>query len=97
MLFLIIRYRAARPHIIQRLAYCIVGIALLQAAVSVFLHFHWFTDLATGMIAGGLALRLTIRLDRMIPQGQTKYWWPWHGGSFWDGPDQHSAKPVPGS
>ncbi|MDA8371921.1 MAG: phosphatase PAP2 family protein [Nocardiopsaceae bacterium] len=79
VLFLIIRYQAARPHIVQRLAYCIVGIAVLQSVVSVFLHFHWVTDLLTGMVAGGFALRLTIRLDRMIPEGRTVYWWPWYG------------------
>ncbi|WP_343233444.1 phosphatase PAP2 family protein [Streptomonospora sp. PA3] len=89
VLFLIIRYRAARPHIVRRLAYCIVGIAILQSVVSVYLHFHWFTDLLTGMVAGGLALVLTIRLDRMIPEGRTAYWWPWYGRSLWrgDAPD----------
>ncbi|MBB4935341.1 undecaprenyl-diphosphatase [Lipingzhangella halophila] len=97
VLFMIIRYKAARPHVVQRLALCIVGIALLQSAVSVYLHFHWFTDLATGMIAGGLALRLTIRLDRMIPEGRTRFWWPWLGGSFWGGREQqqvHSGGPA---
>ncbi|SKA12851.1 undecaprenyl-diphosphatase [Marinactinospora thermotolerans DSM 45154] len=76
VLFLIVRYRAARPHIVHRLAYCIVMIAVLQSVVSAYLHFHWFTDLVTGMIAGGFALRLTIRLDRMIPEGRTTNWWP---------------------
>jgi undecaprenyl-diphosphatase len=90
VLFLIIRYRAARPHIIRRLAYCIVGIALLQAFVSAFLHFHWFTDLLTGMVAGGFALSLVIRLDRMIPEGRTATWWPWYGGGFWS-PDDDGA------
>ncbi len=80
VLFLIIRFGAARPHIIRRLGYCIVGIALLQATVSVYLHFHWFTDLVAGMIAGGFALRVTIRLDRMFPHGRTTEWWPWYGG-----------------
>ncbi len=79
VLFLIIRFAAARPHIIRRLAYCIVGIALLQSAVSVYLHFHWFTDLLAGMVAGGFALRVTIRLDRMFPHGRTVEWWPWYG------------------
>src|SRR5699024_4960061 len=79
VLFLIIRFGAARPHIIRRLAFCIVGIALLQSAVSIYLHFHWFSDLVTGMVAGGLALRLTVRLDRMIPHGRTVEWWPWYG------------------
>ena len=79
VLFLIIRFGAARPHIIKRLGYCIVAIALLQSTVSIYLHFHWFTDLLAGMIAGGFALRLTIRLDRMIPHGHTVQWWPWYG------------------
>jgi undecaprenyl-diphosphatase len=79
VLFLIIRFGAARPHIIRRLAFCIVGIALLQSAVSIYLHFHWFSDLVAGMVAGGLALRLTVRLDRMIPHGRTVEWWPWYG------------------
>ncbi|GAA1453117.1 MULTISPECIES: phosphatase PAP2 family protein [Nocardiopsis] len=79
VLFLIIRFGAARPHIIRRLAYCIVGIALLQSTVSIYLHFHWFTDLVAGMLAGGFALRVTIRLDRMIPHGRTVEWWPWYG------------------
>ncbi len=83
VLFLIIRYQAARPHIIRRLGFCIVGIALLQSVVSAYLHFHWFTDLATGMIAGGLSLRIVICLDAMIPGGRTTMWWPWYGGSFW--------------
>ncbi|RNL85693.1 phosphatase PAP2 family protein [Halostreptopolyspora alba] len=94
VLFMIIRYNAARPHVIQRLALCIVGIALLQSAVSVYLHFHWFTDLATGMIAGGLALRLTIRLDRMIPEGRTRFWWPWLGGNFWSASERRQARPT---
>ncbi|WP_026123703.1 phosphatase PAP2 family protein [Nocardiopsis chromatogenes] len=85
VLFLIIRYRAARPHIIRRLGFCIVGIALLQSLVSAYLHFHWFTDLVTGMIAGGLSLRIVMRLDAMIPGGRTTMWWPWYGGSFWSG------------
>ncbi|WP_017570323.1 phosphatase PAP2 family protein [Nocardiopsis halotolerans] len=79
VLFLIIRFAAARPHVIRRLGYCIVGIALLQSCVSIYLHFHWFTDLVAGMVAGGFALRVTIRLDRMIPSGRTKEWWPWYG------------------
>ncbi|ASU85963.1 phosphatase PAP2 family protein [Nocardiopsis gilva YIM 90087] len=79
VLFLLIRYRAVRPHIVRRLGYCIVGIAILQSMVSAYLHFHWFTDLVTGMIAGGFALALTIRLDRMIPEGRTTNWWPWYG------------------
>ncbi|GAB3736531.1 hypothetical protein GCM10027590_48720 [Nocardiopsis nanhaiensis] len=79
VLFLIIRFGAARPHIIRRLAYTIVAIAILQSTVSIYLHFHWFTDLVAGMIAGGFALRLTIRLDRMIPHGHTVQWWPWYG------------------
>ncbi|MFC7328011.1 phosphatase PAP2 family protein [Marinactinospora rubrisoli] len=85
VLFLIIRYRAARPHIIHRLFYAIVSIAVIQSAVSAFLHFHWFTDLVAGMIAGGLALRLMIRLDRMIPEGRTATWWPWRGRELWSG------------
>nr|WP_184293199.1 phosphatase PAP2 family protein [Nocardiopsis algeriensis] len=79
VLYLIVRFGAARPHIIRRLAYCIVAIAALQAAVSIYLHFHWFTDLLAGMIAGGFALRLTVRLDRMFPSGRTVEWWPWYG------------------
>lgn len=81
VLFLIIRFGAARPHVIRRLAYTIVVIALMQSTVSIYLHFHWFSDLVTGMFAGGLALRLTIRLDRMIPHGRTVEWWPWYGRS----------------
>ncbi|WP_242677149.1 phosphatase PAP2 family protein [Streptomonospora litoralis] len=88
VLFLIVRYRAARPHIVRRLGYCIVGIAVLQSVVSVYLHFHWFTDLLTGMVAGGLALVLTIRLDRLIPEGRTAYWWPWFGRNLWNGEDR---------
>ncbi|GAA3731403.1 hypothetical protein GCM10022205_16010 [Spinactinospora alkalitolerans] len=79
VLYMIVRYRAARPHIVRRLAYCIAAIAVLQSMVSVYLHFHWFTDLVAGMIAGALALRLTMRLDEMIPEGRTAYWWPWYG------------------
>lgn len=79
VLYLIVSFGAARPHIIRRLGYTIVGIALLQSAVSVYLHFHWFSDLVAGMIAGGFALRLTIRLDRMFPHGRTAEWWPWYG------------------
>ncbi|OLT28709.1 phosphoesterase PA-phosphatase [Nocardiopsis sp. CNR-923] len=79
VLFLIIRFAAARPHIIRRLGFCIVAIALLQSTVSVYLHFHWFTDLLAGMVAGGFALRVTIRLDRMFPHGRTAEWWPWYG------------------
>ncbi|GAB3445444.1 phosphatase PAP2 family protein [Streptomonospora sediminis] len=97
VLFLIIRYRAARPHIVRRLGYCIVGISLLQIFVSVYLHFHWFTDLLAGMAAGGLGLALTIRLDRMIPQGRTVNWWPWYGRNLWSGQDRDSddgARPA---
>ncbi|MFV2195581.1 phosphatase PAP2 family protein [Nocardiopsis sp. LOL_012] len=79
VLFLIIRFAAARRHIVRRLGYCIAGIAVLQSVVSVYLHFHWFTDLVAGMIAGGFALRVTIRLDRMFPHGRTAEWWPWYG------------------
>ncbi len=96
VLFLIIRYNAVRPHLVQRLGLCIVGLALLQVAVSTYLHFHWFTDLAGGMIAGGLALRLTIRLDRMIPEGRTSLWWPWRGGRFWSNPEQPRVSPGAG-
>ncbi|MDA0566800.1 phosphatase PAP2 family protein [Streptomonospora sp. S1-112] len=91
VLFLIVRYQAARPHIVRRLGYCIVGIAVLQAVVSVYLRFHWFTDLLTGMVAGGLVLVLTIRLDRMIPQGRTFTWWPWYGRNPWNGADRAPA------
>ena len=56
-------------RISPRLAYCIARIAFLQAVVSIYLHFHWFSDLATGMVAGAFALRLTIKLDEMIPEG----------------------------
>lgn len=82
VLFLIVRYRAVQPHIVPRLAYCIAGIAFLQAVVSIYLHFHWFSDLATGMVAGAFALRLTIKLDEMIPEGRTAQWWPFHGRSW---------------
>lgn len=94
VLFLIIRYGAARPHIIRRLVYCIVAIALLQSFVSVYLHFHWVTDLLTGMVAGGFALRLVIRLDQMIPKGRTVNWWPWYGRKLWSGEDRYAATPM---
>ncbi|GAB3477438.1 hypothetical protein GCM10027440_11850 [Nocardiopsis coralliicola] len=87
VLFLIIRYGVARPHIVRRLFATIVVIAALQFAVSAFLHFHWFTDLVTGMIAGGLSLRIVMRLDALIPAGRTTLWWPWYGGSFWSAVD----------
>ncbi|WP_344968524.1 phosphatase PAP2 family protein [Salinactinospora qingdaonensis] len=78
VLFLIYRYAAARPHIIRNLGYCVVALAALQTVVSIYLHFHWLTDLLTGMVAGGFALRLTIRLDELIPQGRTAHWWPFN-------------------
>ncbi|TQN28510.1 undecaprenyl-diphosphatase [Haloactinospora alba] len=93
VLFLIIRYSVARPHVVHRLAYCIVGIALLQGLVSSYLHFHWFTDLLVGMVAGGFALRLTIRLDRIIPHGRTVYWWPWYGRKLWSGEQRKPETP----
>ncbi|WP_285758749.1 phosphatase PAP2 family protein [Nocardiopsis ansamitocini] len=81
VLFMIVRYRAVRPHIVRRLAYCIAAIAILQSVVSAYLHFHWFTDLVTGMIAGAFALRLVMKLDEMIPAGRTANWWPFYGRS----------------
>ncbi|WP_243742535.1 phosphatase PAP2 family protein [Actinorugispora endophytica] len=79
VLFLIVRYRAVRPHIVPRFAYAIAAIAILQSLVSAYLHFHWFTDLVTGMVAGAFALRLTMKLDEMIPDGRTAAWWPFYG------------------
>lgn len=75
-LYLIVRYRAVRPHIAFRLSYAIVLIAVVQAVVSTYLQFHWATDLMTGMVAGALVLRMTILVDRMIPEGWTVGWWP---------------------
>ncbi|PSK95424.1 undecaprenyl-diphosphatase [Murinocardiopsis flavida] len=91
-LFLIIRYKAVRPHIVHRLAWTIVVIAILQSMISTYLHFHWFSDLATGMVAGGFALRLVIRLDQMIPEGYTTHWWwPWRGRRLWSGEHRAAA------
>ncbi|WP_236538694.1 phosphatase PAP2 family protein [Spiractinospora alimapuensis] len=75
-LYLIVRYQAVRPSIALRLGYIIAMIACVQAGVSAYLHFHWATDLVAGMIAGGLVLRVTVLVDRMIPDDWTVGWWP---------------------
>lgn len=85
VLFLIIRYQAVRPHIVHRLGWAIVGIAVMQTMLSTYLRFHWVTDMATGMVAGGFVLRLVIQLDAMIPSGRLTDWWPWRGRRLWSG------------
>ncbi|MDS1271423.1 phosphatase PAP2 family protein [Lipingzhangella sp. LS1_29] len=75
-LFLIVRYRAVRPQVAVRLGVAIAGIAFVQSAVSIYLQFHWFSDLVTGMLAGALVLRMAMVLDGLIPEGFTRGWWP---------------------
>lgn len=75
-LFLIVRYRAVRPEVAVRLGVAIAAIACIQTAVSIYLQFHWFSDLAAGMLAGALVLRLAMVLDGLVPEGFTRGWWP---------------------
>lgn len=80
-LYLLVRYdKVRRPVLIRRLAACVVLIAIVQTTVSVYLRFHWFTDLAVGVLCGAFVLALVIRFDRLIPSGRTSGWWPWREG-----------------
>ncbi|MDV6011104.1 phosphatase PAP2 family protein [Haloechinothrix sp. LS1_15] len=81
IVYLLMRYKLIAQPLVRKLIYGIVAIAVVQTAVSVFMQFHWFTDLVAGMIAGGLTLRLVIVLDRTVPPGRTRSWWPWREGA----------------
>ncbi|SNR66866.1 undecaprenyl-diphosphatase [Haloechinothrix alba] len=101
VLFLVTRYEPVRQHVVRRVVHLIIAMAIVQTAVSVYLQFHWFTDLVAGLIAGGLWLRIAIRTDQLIPEGRTRHWWPWREGDFVDryirpvlsGPPSNGALP----
>jgi membrane-associated phospholipid phosphatase len=75
-LYLIVRYRAVRPHIAVHLGLILAALTTVQCLVSIYLRFHWASDLLTGMVAGALVLRMVIVVDRLIPESWSVGWWP---------------------
>lgn len=67
--YLLARYGAAARRTIVLLSWGVAAITVVTIATSLYLRWHWATDLLGGVIAGGLVLRATVRTDRMVPAG----------------------------
>lgn len=67
--YLISRYTPAGSRT-ARLLWCGVAlIAVVASLTSLYLQWHWATDLIGGLVLGGFVLRATVRLDRTYPTG----------------------------
>lgn len=65
--YLVTNYERVRRRT-GRLLWCGVALITLVAALtSLYLQWHWVTDLLGGLVAGGLVLRATVTLDRTYP------------------------------
>ena len=61
--YLVARYGQATRRVITLLGWGVAVITLVAVATSLYLGFHWATDLIAGVLIGGLVLRVTIAAD----------------------------------
>lgn len=59
--------RASRSSVVP-LCWGVAALTVITMATSLYLRFHWATDLVAGAIAGGLVLRAAIRVDQSVPE-----------------------------
>lgn len=67
--YLLAHYGTATRRTILLLSWGVAAITLVTVATSLYLRWHWATDLLGGAVAGGLVLRATVRADRAVPPG----------------------------
>lgn len=67
--YLIAAYTSAEQRTIAALSWGVVAVSVVTALTSLYLQWHWATDLVGGFAAGGLVLRATVILDRAYPAG----------------------------
>lgn len=64
--YLLIRYSAEGSRLATVLRWAVVLIAINSVVTSFLLGWHWASDLVAGIIAGGMALRTVVWLDRRV-------------------------------
>lgn len=67
LVFLLSRYSTASKSTINLLSVGVGIIAMITMISSIYLGWHWATDLMAGFVTGGLVLRATIYFNNMIP------------------------------
>lgn len=73
--YLIATYTRAEQRTITALCWTVAFVGVVATLTSLYLQWHWATDLIGGFVAGGLVLRATITLDHTYPAGA---WRPLH-------------------
>ena len=51
-------------------------LSVVMVFTSLTLHWHWFSDLLSGLIIGGAVLQLTVAVDRSLPDPEPGLTWP---------------------
>jgi len=64
--FLIARYSSVSKNMVVLLSGGVVVITVVTVLQSLYMRWHWATDLAGGILAGALVLRTVIDLDRTV-------------------------------
>lgn len=67
--YLLAHYGTATRRTVRLLSWGVAAITVVTIATSLYLGWHWATDLLGGVVAGGLALRATTLADRAVPAG----------------------------
>lgn len=67
--YLIASYTRTEQRTITALWWGVAWISVVTALTSLYLQWHWATDLLGGFVAGALVLRATVTLDQTYPTG----------------------------
>jgi membrane-associated phospholipid phosphatase len=72
--YLLIRYAAPGRWLRGFLWALVPVLSLLMVFTSMTLHWHWFTDLVSGLLVGGVVLQLTASVDQALPATDLAGW-----------------------
>ncbi|MDQ6686554.1 MAG: phosphatase PAP2 family protein [Actinomycetota bacterium] len=67
MPYLLFTYSRSYRRLAHVLTWLVVGLSLVMVAVSLTLTWHWFADLISGLLIGGMMLSLTTGVDQAVP------------------------------
>lgn len=68
LVYLLGRYGSAPRRTLTLLSWMVAAITAMTMLTSIYLGWHWTTDLIAGVLAGGLVLRTTVLVDRALPE-----------------------------